>query len=43
MRDFVADLARARKGFLEEKKNGGLGLWEQGLEKDSNLCYLKEI
>jgi hypothetical protein len=25
-----------------KKKNGGLGLWEQGLEKDSNLCYLKE-
>ncbi len=40
--DFVADLARAGKGYLEIIKNGGNGLWGQGPEEDGYLCHLEK-
>jgi hypothetical protein len=41
--DFVANVARARKGYLEEK-NCGHSLWRgQGPKEDSNLGHLKEV
>jgi hypothetical protein len=42
VQDFVTDLARASKGFLQIKKNSGNGLWGQGPEEDGNLCHLEK-
>jgi hypothetical protein len=42
--NFVADLARAGKDFLEIKKNSGHGLWGQGIEEEGkntdDKCHL---
>jgi hypothetical protein len=40
--NFVADLARAGKDFLEIKKNSEHALWGQGIEEDCNYAILKK-